>query len=89
MEQARSEDQAERFSTTNLNEAAALWAAGFVTSHTTQHGRTVRFHFVQDDTIWETVETYRRGALRVDPDMLISGYRQFLRVAQTLKEMAR
>jgi hypothetical protein len=80
----------ERFSTTNSTEAAAVWSEGFSHSHTTTEndGRVVRFHFADSPGIWQCAERYRAGELRVDPKAFLQGYKQFVRVAKALTEIA-
>ena len=65
-----------RHTTSDIWEAAALWANGQPISHTERDGETVIFCFSAGPGVAEAADVYHRGDLRVSALQYHQGYMQ-------------
>lgn len=65
-----------RHATSDLWEAAALWAHGAVISHTERDGDRVVFRFALATGVAEASQLHRRGDLHVPSLLMREGYYQ-------------
>ena len=65
-----------RHATSDIWEAAAMWAHGAVVSHTEREGDRVVFHFAVGTDIAEAAQSHRRGELMVPSLLMREGYYQ-------------